>query len=85
VDIRPIRNDNDHREALIEIDRLWKSLPNTPDGDKLDVLVILVEAYEAKCWPLDRYPRAIFSNTLQRIWDVRKKNSWAPGPKHPIS
>jgi HTH-type transcriptional regulator/antitoxin HigA len=53
VDIRPIRNDDDHREALAENDRLWKSPPNTPDGDKLDVLVTLVEAYEAKRWPLD--------------------------------
>jgi len=54
MDIRPIKTDADHREALREIDRLWLSPENTPDGDKLDVLITLVEAYEQKRWPYER-------------------------------
>ena len=46
MDIRPIRNDNDHRDALKEIDRLCGTADGTPDGDKLDVLITLVDAYE---------------------------------------
>ena len=51
MDIRPIRTDGDHAEALREIERLWGAEPGTPDGDRLDVLSTLVEAYEDKRWP----------------------------------
>ena len=52
MDIRPIRNDKDHRFALAEIDRLWGAAHGTPEGDQLDILVTLVEAYEEEHWPL---------------------------------
>ncbi|MDR3376811.1 MAG: transcriptional regulator [Ancalomicrobiaceae bacterium] len=48
--IRPIANDADHRATLMEIDRLWGSATGTPDGDHLDVLIALTEAYEARRW-----------------------------------
>ena len=51
--IRPIKNNRDYREALKEIDRLMDARSNTPEGDRLDVLVTLVEAYEEKHWPID--------------------------------
>ncbi len=51
MEIRPIRNDDDHRAALQEIERLW-AYPNTsPENDKLDVLATLVEVYESRRWP----------------------------------
>src|SRR5262245_13543055 len=53
MDIRPIRTKADHRAALKEIERLWEANPGTPDGDRVDVLVTLVEAYEAKHFPID--------------------------------
>ncbi len=46
--IAPIRDDASHRQALAEIRRLWGSAPGTPDGDRLDVLMVLVDAYEAE-------------------------------------
>jgi HTH-type transcriptional regulator / antitoxin HigA len=52
MDIRPIRNDADHRRALAEIEQLWGAADGTPEGDKLDILVTLVEAYEERHWPL---------------------------------
>jgi len=52
MDIRPIRNKNDLQVALAEIERLWGALEGTPDGDKLDVLATLVEAYEDKAYPI---------------------------------
>jgi HTH-type transcriptional regulator/antitoxin HigA len=51
--IKPIKNNRDHGEALKEIDRLMDARPNTPEGDRLDVLVPLVEAWEEKHWPID--------------------------------
>jgi len=53
VDIKPIRTDEDHRLALADIARLWGSAPGTDDGDKLDILLALVETYEEKRWPID--------------------------------
>ncbi len=47
-DIAPIRDEASHQQALVEIRRLWGSAPGTPDGDRLDVLMVLADAYEAE-------------------------------------
>jgi HTH-type transcriptional regulator/antitoxin HigA len=52
MDIRPIRNDDDHATALREIERLWGAAPGTPEGDILDVLATLVDRYEEARFPL---------------------------------
>lgn len=53
MDIRPIRSDPDHKAALAEIDRLWGAKTGTEDGDKLDILLTLVEKYEETRWPIE--------------------------------
>ena len=53
MDIRPIRNDADYRAALHEVEQLMLAQPDTPDGEKLDVMVTLIEAYEAKHFPME--------------------------------
>jgi len=53
MDIRPIRTDEDHRVALAEIEACWGAPEGTEMGDKLDVLLALVDAYEEKRWPID--------------------------------
>ena len=53
MDIRPIRTDEDHRATLAEIDACWGAPEGTEEGDKLDVLVALVEIYEARRWPIE--------------------------------
>jgi HTH-type transcriptional regulator/antitoxin HigA len=57
MQIRPIRTNKDHRAALAEIDKLWGASSGTPEGDKLDILVTLVETYEERPWPLRRRRR----------------------------
>jgi len=52
MDITPIRTDADHEAALREIEMLWGAAEGTPEGDRLDVLATLVEAYEDKRWPI---------------------------------
>lgn len=44
--LKPIHNDEDYEIALAEIDRLWDAAEGTPEGDVLEILVTLVEAYE---------------------------------------
>ena len=51
--IKPIKCDADYDEALTAIDGLMGAAPSTPEGDELEVLVTLVEAYEAERWPID--------------------------------
>jgi len=53
MEIKPIRNDADHADALREIERLWAAKQGTPEGDRLDVLTTLVESYEEKHFPMD--------------------------------
>jgi len=53
IKVRPIRSEEDYEAALAEIDKLMDAVPGTRDGDRLDVLVTLVEAYEARHWPID--------------------------------
>jgi HTH-type transcriptional regulator/antitoxin HigA len=46
--IKPIKTERDYRKALKEIEKLWDAKPNTLKGDRLDVMITLVEAYEQK-------------------------------------
>ncbi len=51
MDITPIKTDADYRAALAVIEALMDAAPDTPDGDRLDVVATLVEAYEARQFP----------------------------------
>jgi HTH-type transcriptional regulator/antitoxin HigA len=51
--LRPIKTDADHEVALREIERLWGAGDGTADGDCLDILTTLVEAYEEARFPMD--------------------------------
>lgn len=54
IEVKPIRSAADHRAAMSEVKRLWGSKSGTPDGDRLDVLATLIDAYEAQHEPIDR-------------------------------
>jgi HTH-type transcriptional regulator/antitoxin HigA len=54
MEIRPIHNERQHRDALAEIERLWSAKPRTAAHDRLEVLAALVEDYEEKHQPV--YP-----------------------------
>ena len=48
MDIKPIRTEADYDDMLRKIEALFEAEPETPEGDELEVLVTLVEAYEEK-------------------------------------
>src|SRR3974377_85442 len=52
-DLKPIRTNADYESALAEIDRLWGAKAATPEGDRLDVLATLIDAYETEHHPID--------------------------------
>ena len=53
MEIVPIKTEQDYRRTLEEIESLMTAKPDTPEGDRLDVLATLVEAWEARNYPLD--------------------------------
>jgi HTH-type transcriptional regulator / antitoxin HigA len=52
MDIRPIKTEQDYDAAMAEIEALWGAEIGSPEGDKLDVLLTLADAYEAKHHPV---------------------------------
>src|SRR6266852_3515264 len=48
MNIKPINNEADYKNALSRIDDLWEAKPKTKDGDELTILSILVENYESE-------------------------------------
>jgi HTH-type transcriptional regulator/antitoxin HigA len=53
MEIKPIRTKTDCRAALKEIETLMSARAGSPEGERLDVLVTLVEAYEKKHYRFD--------------------------------
>jgi HTH-type transcriptional regulator / antitoxin HigA len=51
--LKPIRSEADYQAALAEIERLWGAKLGTSEGDRLDVLATLIDAYEAEHDPMD--------------------------------
>jgi HTH-type transcriptional regulator/antitoxin HigA len=53
AEVKPIRSEADHEAALAEVERLWGTKAGTPEGDRLDVLATLIDAYEEEHHPMD--------------------------------
>jgi len=53
VELKPIRTKTDYNNALAELERLWGAKSGTREGDRLDVLATLIDAYEARHYPMD--------------------------------
>ena len=53
MEIKPIKTESDYQAALKEIEELMDAQPDTSEGDRLDVMTTLVEAFEAKHYPIE--------------------------------
>ncbi len=52
-DLKPVRTKADYKRAYAEVERLWGAKTGTPEGDRLDILATLIDAYETEHYPLD--------------------------------
>lgn len=52
-ELKPIRSEKDYEKSLAEVERLWGAKSGTSEGDRLDVLATLIDAYEARHFPMD--------------------------------
>jgi HTH-type transcriptional regulator/antitoxin HigA len=66
--LRPIRTKREHQAALREIEALWEAPPGSPKGDRLEVLTLLVEAYEREHYPIEAPDPIDF---LQHVMEAR--------------
>src|SRR6202049_4890955 len=52
-ELKPIRTKADYEKALSEVEHLWGAKSGTREGNRLDVLATLIDAYEAEHYPMD--------------------------------
>ncbi len=52
-ELKPVRTEADYKRALAEVGRLWGAKRGTPEGDRLDILATLIDAYETEHYPMD--------------------------------
>ncbi len=68
MELKPIRTEAEHAEALADIERLWDAPEGSPEADRLEVLAMLVEAYEKAHFPIEAPDPVAF---LEYVMDVR--------------
>ena len=61
MEVKPIRSEGDYEQALQRVEKLWGSPQGTVEGDELEVLATLIEAYEQDHYPI--VPRILGSKT----------------------
>jgi len=71
--LRPLRNDEDYRAAMAEIDQIWGAEAGTPEGDRLEILAMLVERYERDRWPIAP------ADPIDVIAFYMEQNNYGPG------
>lgn len=69
MELRPIRSRREHQAALKEAEALWDSPPGSPEADRLEVLTLLIEAYEREHFPIDDPDPIDF---LQHVMEARE-------------
>ena|SRR3990167_7389324 len=86
MDIKPIKTRKDHAMALKRIEMLMSAKANSPEGDELDVLVTLVQAYEAKHDTIDAPdPIAAIHHRMEAMGMNRKDLEPLLGSKSRVS
>jgi len=68
MELRPIRSKREHQAALKEAEALWNAPEGTPEADRLEVLTLLIEAYEREHFPIEDPDPIDF---LQHIMEAR--------------
>jgi len=86
MNIQPIRTEADHEAALTRIAELMSAGPGTPEGDELDILATLVEAYEQKNFPIEAAdPIEAINFRIEQLGLARKDLEAYLGSRHRVS
>ena len=84
--MKPIQTKKEHKAALKELQKLWRSKKGTPKGDQLELVMLLVEDYEKKHCPIDP-PNAIDAIKFRMDQAGLKQSDLVPyiGPRGRVS
>ena len=52
-EMKIIKTESEYKKALIKLEKLFSAKPNTPKGDELELLSLLIEKYEREKYPID--------------------------------
>jgi HTH-type transcriptional regulator / antitoxin HigA len=74
MELRPIRNKREHQAVLREIETLWDAREGSAEADRLEVLVLLVEAYERKHFPVEAPDPIDFLLHVMEARDLTRKD-----------
>jgi len=74
IQVRPIHTEPDYDAALHRIDELMSAEANTPEGDELDILATLVDAYESEHFPMDAHDPITAIEFLMEQKDLTRKD-----------
>ncbi len=74
MQVRPIRTKREYQAALKETEALWDSPQGSPKADRLEVLVLLVEAYESKHFPIEAPDPIDFLLHVMEARGLRRKD-----------
>lgn len=96
IELKILRSDGDYKDAMAEIGRLWGAKKGTPEGDRLDLLAMLVERYEAELYPVGRVDpidaikfrmeqQGLDRKALERLIGSRNRVSEVLNRKRPLS
>ena len=86
MNIKPIRTEADHEAALARIAELMSAKADTPEGDELDILTTLVEAFERKHFPIEPAdPIEAINFRVEQLGLTRKDLEPFLGSRHRVS
>jgi len=74
MELRPIRSKREHQAALKEAEALWSAPEGSPEADRLEVLTLLIEAYEREHFPIEDPDPIDFLQHVMEARDVARKD-----------
>ena len=74
MELRPIRSKREHQAALKKAEALWNAPEGTPEADRLEVLTLLIEAYEREHFPIEDPDPIDFLQHVMEARDLARKD-----------
>ena len=86
MEITPIKTETDYDAALLRLGDIWGAPSDTPQGDELDILILLIDAYEEKHHPIpEPDPIAAIGCRMEEMGLTRRDLEPMIGPSGRVS
>ncbi len=86
MEIKPIHDENSYQAALAEVEALWDAPDGSPESDRLEVLALLIEAYEKTNFPIEAPDPVVFIEYMMESRGLTRRDLEAYiGPRGRVS